>query len=181
MAVVFDNKPACDSGIDNRPVASDTVAYRPCVGMMLVNPANLVFVGCRIDSTQAAWQMPQGGIDSGETPIEAARRELQEETGITPDKAELISGRNDWLFYDLPQDLVPKLWGGRYAGQMQRWFLLKFHGSDEDICIDTEHPEYSEWRWLPVNELVGNIVPFKQDVYQKVVNGFSGFLFQQSP
>ncbi len=150
--------------------------YRPCVGVMLVNVAGHVFVGQRIDNQIAAWQMPQGGVDPGEAPADAALRELWEETGVSHDLVSIEAETKDWLPYDLPHDLVPRIWKGRYKGQEQKWFLLRFHGEDRDVNIATKHPEFSEWRWLPTNELVANIVPFKRDVYTSVLNEFGAHL-----
>lgn len=147
--------------------------YRPCVGVMLVNGAGHVFVGQRRDRDQDAWQMPQGGVDAGEEARAAALRELWEETGVTADKVTIEAESAGWLPYDLPHDLVPEIWKGRYRGQEQKWFLMRFHGVDEDINIATEHPEFSEWRWLPAGELVANIVPFKRDVYEAVLAEFA--------
>ena len=148
--------------------------YRPCVGLMIVNGSGKVFAAQRIDSPAAnpAWQMPQGGIDKGEAPSQAALRELQEETGLTPDKVEVIAETTDWLPYDLPHDLVPKLWNGRFRGQEQKYFLLRFVGDDADINIETEEPEFSNWTWMAVDDLLDNIVPFKRDTYSKVIAEF---------
>ena len=146
--------------------------YRPCVGVMLMNAGGEVFVGQRIDSRVAAWQMPQGGIDEGEQAQAAALRELTEETGVTADKVTVVAESPRWLPYELPYDLVPKLWKGRFRGQQQKWFLLRFHGTDADIRIEQKHQEFSEWRWLPVADLVDNIVPFKRDVYAAVLEDF---------
>ena len=143
--------------------------YRPCVGVMLANADGHVFVGQRIDNPGPAWQMPQGGVDKGEAPRDAALRELWEETGVTADKVEIVGETSGWVPYDLPHDLVPKLWKGRYRGQEQKWFLMRFHGTDADVNIQTEHPEFSEWRWLPTSELIDNIVPFKRSVYEAVL------------
>lgn len=148
--------------------------YRPCVGVMLVNPAREVFVGQRIDSALAAWQMPQGGVEKGESPEAAALRELREETGVRSDLVSVLAESADWLPYELPHELVPKLWKGRFRGQKQKWFLMRFHGQDNDIDIDTDHREFSEWRWLPAEKLVQNIVPFKRDVYAAVMAEFDG-------
>ena len=153
-----------------------TLPYRPCVGVMLANPAGLVFVGQRKDSEIAAWQMPQGGIDPGESPREAALRELWEETGVTADLVEFVAETAQWLRYDLPAELVGKVWKGRYRGQEQKWILLRFLGRDDQIRIATEHPEFSEWRWLPAGDLVANIVPFKRAVYAEVVAALAGHL-----
>ena len=147
--------------------------YRPCVGVMLINADNHVFVGQRLDNDAPAWQMPQGGVDDGEEPRDAALRELWEETGVTEDQAEIIAETDGWLPYDLPHDLVPKIWKGRYRGQEQKWFLIRFNGTDSDVNIATDHPEFSEWRWLPADDLVANIVPFKREVYAKVVAAFA--------
>jgi len=143
--------------------------YRPCVGVMLVNRDGHVFVGQRIDNQTDAWQMPQGGIDPGEAPRDAALRELWEETGVSADKVEIVAETSGWVPYDLPHDLVPKLWKGRFRGQEQKWFLMRFNGTDADVNIVTEHPEFSEWRWLPTSELLANIVPFKRAVYAAVL------------
>ena len=144
--------------------------YRKGVGVMLLNRDGEVFVAQRIDSADAAWQMPQGGIDPGESPRAAALRELEEETGTA--KAEVIGETRDWLRYDLPLDLVPRVWKGRYRGQEQKWFAMRFLGEDQDIDIATEHPEFSAWRWVSVDALCGLIVPFKQALYVKLVDEF---------
>ncbi|MEM6887527.1 MAG: RNA pyrophosphohydrolase [Pseudomonadota bacterium] len=146
--------------------------YRPCVGVMLINAEGKVFVGQRLDSTVSAWQMPQGGVDAGESPGDAALRELWEETGVTSDKVKTEAETQGWLPYDLPHDLVPKLWKGRFRGQEQKWFLMRFHGSDEDVDIATKHPEFSKWRWLKPTKLIDNIVPFKRAVYAAVLAEF---------
>ncbi|MET4101027.1 putative (di)nucleoside polyphosphate hydrolase [Roseovarius sp. MBR-78] len=146
--------------------------YRRCVGVMLVNRDGHVFVGQRIDSDAPAWQMPQGGIDAGESVREAALRELCEETGVTPDKVRIEAVTEDWLAYDLPHDLVPRIWKGRYRGQEQKWVLMRFLGQDGDVNIATDHPEFSEWRWLPPGDLLAQIVPFKRAVYAAVLDAF---------
>ena len=150
--------------------------YRPCVGVMLVNGEGKVFVGQRIDNDAPAWQMPQGGIDEGETPLAAALRELGEETGLPADAVTVESETSDWVTYDLPHELVPKIWKGRFKGQKQKWVLMRFTGSDDLINIETEHPEFSEWCWLPESDLVANIVPFKREVYEQVLGEFEGRL-----
>jgi putative (di)nucleoside polyphosphate hydrolase len=147
--------------------------YRPCVGIMLLNRDGDVFVGQRSDRDTDAWQMPQGGIDDGEDPRDAALRELWEETGVTRDLVEIVAETDDWLPYDLPQDLVPRIWKGRYRGQKQKWFLMRFRGEDTQIDIHAVHAEFSEWRWQPVSKLIANIVPFKRDVYAKVLSAFA--------
>ena len=151
--------------------------YRPCVGLLLLNPAGKVFVGRRIDAMAAgddAWQMPQGGIDAGETPQEAALRELHEEIGT--DKAEIVAESRHWLHYDLPPHLVGKVWQGRYRGQKQRWFALRFLGQDSDIDLATEHPEFEAWKWVELDELPALVIPFKRDTYRAVVAEFRELL-----
>jgi putative (di)nucleoside polyphosphate hydrolase len=146
--------------------------YRPCVGVMLANAEGLVFVGQRIDNPTDAWQMPQGGVDPGEDPHTAALRELGEETGLKPHHVTIEAETGDWIPYDLPHELVPNIWKGRYRGQQQKWFLMRFHGTDEDVNIATDHAEFSEWRWLPPDQLVEKIVPFKREVYARVLQAF---------
>ncbi|MDX2484329.1 MAG: RNA pyrophosphohydrolase [Pseudodonghicola sp.] len=150
--------------------------YRPCVGVMLMNAAGHIFVGQRIDRFEEAWQMPQGGVEKGEVPRAAALRELWEETGVTADLVEIVAESAQWLPYDLPQDLVPQIWKGRYRGQEQKWFLMRFQGDDDQVNIKTEHPEFSTWRWQDPAHLVERIVPFKRVVYEKVVEEFAPYL-----
>jgi putative (di)nucleoside polyphosphate hydrolase len=145
--------------------------YRKGVGMMLLNCDGKVFVAKRIDMTSEAWQMPQGGIDDGEDARVAALRELAEEIGT--DKVEIIAQAPGWLTYDLPDALVPKIWKGQYRGQEQKWYALRFTGADCDINIETDHPEFSEWRWVEMSELPDIIVPFKRDLYAQLVQQFS--------
>ena len=150
--------------------------YRRNVGVMLVNEAGHAFVGQRIDSETPAWQMPQGGIDAGETPKDAALRELEEETGVTPDLVTVEAETEGWLSYDLPHDIVAKIWKGKFRGQEQKWFLLRFHGNDDQVRIDTDHPEFSQWCWLSADEVLDQIVPFKRPVYEEVIAAFRGHL-----
>jgi putative (di)nucleoside polyphosphate hydrolase len=150
--------------------------YRPCVGVVLINREGRIFAGQRIDSPSPAWQMPQGGIDAGETPREAAHRELREETGVTRDLVEVLGKTHGWVTYDLPPELLGKVWGGRYRGQRQKWFLFRFLGQDGDIRIATEHPEFSRWAWVGATELVEGIVPFKRAVYDEVIRSFRAHL-----
>ena len=152
------------------PAPAAGLPYRSGVGLMLLNARGQVFVAQRIDMPSSAWQMPQGGIDPGETPRLAALRELREEIGT--DKAEIIAESRDWVRYDLPTDLVRKLWGGRYRGQEQKWFVLRFLGTDADIDIATSEPEFSAWRWADLGELPELIVPFKRDLYRRLIAEF---------
>ena len=154
----------------------DTLPYRPCVGVLLLNAERQVFVGRRIDMAQEAWQMPQGGIDRGEAPRDAALRELEEETGIAPEKVELLAETREWLRYDLPPNLVNRVWRGRYRGQEQKWFAARFLGTDADIDIRTTHPEFGDWRWSPADELCANAVSFKRALYEAVIAEFRPFL-----
>ena len=150
--------------------------YRPCVGVMLINADGRIFAGQRRDSDSPAWQMPQGGIDADEKPRAAALRELWEETGITADRVDFVAKAHHWVTYDLPPELLGKVWGGKYRGQRQRWFLYRFLGTDADINIATEHPEFSKWRWVAADEMLAAIVPFKRAVYEQVVTAFRGYL-----
>ena len=141
---------------------------------MLVNADGQVFVAQRIDNPGPALQMPQGGIDAGEDPRDAALRELCEETGVTADLARIEAEAPNWLTYDLPPDLVPRLWGGRFRGQKQRWFFMRFLGADNQIDITRPPREFSRWQWLPPDQLVASIVPFKRAVYESVLEAFAG-------
>lgn len=158
------------------PAEIAQLPYRRNVGVMLANRRGEVFVGQRLDNDQAAWQMPQGGIDKGESPRDAALRELFEETGVAPALVTIEAETEGWLPYELPVDLVPKIWKGRYRGQEQKWFLMRFQGADSDIDIATEHPEFSSWRWLSPDDLVAHIVPFKRKVYERVLAQFASRL-----
>ena len=155
---------------------ADALPYRPCAGVMLVKRSGEVFVGQRKDSDVPAWQMPQGGIDAGESPREAALRELEEETGVSADLVHVEAETRDWVRYDLPEHLLGKVWKGKYRGQEMKWFLMRFHGTDADVNIVTKHQEFSEWRWLLAAELAANIVPFKRAVYDQVLAEFAELL-----
>ncbi len=150
--------------------------YRPNVGLMVLNSQGHVFTGQRLDYPSAAWQMPQGGIDEGEDAEVAAYRELREETGILPEMVKILAQSSGWISYDFPVELAEKLWKGGYRGQKQRWFLMRFSGLDSQINIETEEPEFSAWRWMPPDELLDNIVPFKRSVYEQVLNEFRAYL-----
>ncbi len=150
--------------------------YRPCAGVMLLNRDGRVFVGQRLDSTLEAWQMPQGGIDDGEAPLDAAIRELREETGVQADRVRLIAESPDELFYDLPDDMIGRIWKGKWRGQRQRWFLFAFDGTDADIDIRTPEPEFRAWRWAEPADLPSMIVPFKKALYEQVLAGFADHL-----
>ncbi|MDT1060613.1 RNA pyrophosphohydrolase [Paracoccus sp. CPCC 101403] len=150
--------------------------YRPCAGVVLIDKRGLVFAGQRIDNPGHAWQMPQGGIDAGETPREAALRELVEETGVTPDLVEVIAESPEWVTYDLPPELLGKVWKGRFGGQQQKWLALRFLGSDKDVRIQTEHPEFDRWQWMRAADLTSSIVPFKRSVYEQVFKDFANLV-----
>lgn len=145
--------------------------YRQGVGVVLLNAHDRVFVAQRIDTAEPAWQMPQGGIDKDEDPLKAALRELEEETGVT--NASLIAATGDWLRYDLPPDLQKKMWKGRYRGQEQMWYLMRFTGTEDEITLDTEHPEFSAWKWADFNALPDMIVGFKKGLYVQIVEAFA--------
>ncbi len=158
------------------PKDIEKLPYRSNAGIVLVNGDGRVFAGQRIDALNDAWQMPQGGIDKGETPRDAALRELTEETGVTPDLVTIEAETDGWVTYDLPPELLHKLWKGRYRGQQQKWFLMRFHGSDDQVNIALKHPEFSQWTWMEPDELMTRIVPFKQHVYAAVFDQFKGRL-----
>jgi putative (di)nucleoside polyphosphate hydrolase len=150
--------------------------YRRGVGVMLLNREGKVFVGARIDNRAEAWQMPQGGIDEGEEPWATALRELEEETGIAPGLVEKIRECPERLTYDLPEDIRADLWGGKWKGQDQDWFLARFLGNDGDVDIATEHPEFREWKWVEPQQLPELIVPFKRELYGQLLREFADYL-----
>ena len=157
--------------------------YRPCVGLALFNPAGLVFIGRRANRSQREhvapcheWQMPQGGIDPGEQPIEAAYREMREETNVA--SVSLLAEAPDWLSYDLPREIGKEAWRGRYRGQSQKWFAFRFEGDESEIDIQSpgggHKPEFDAWRWVPLEQTPELIIPFKRDVYREVARLFAG-------
>ena len=150
--------------------------YRPAVGVMLINAERKVWVGQRLDSTLEAWQMPQGGLDPGETPLEGAFRELEEETGIRRDLVEILEQAKEELTYDLPEDLIGKVWKEPWRGQRQTWFLARFLGRDEDVDIATPDPEFRAWKWAEPAELPALIVPFKKKLYEDLIEAFANWL-----
>ena len=150
--------------------------YRPGVGVMLVNAEGNVWVGQRLDSTLEAWQMPQGGLDPGEDALAGALRELEEETGIRPGLVEIVTRTTGELIYELPEDLIGKVWKEPWRGQRQIWFLARFLGEDKDVDIATPHPEFRAWKWATPNELPALIVPFKTQLYRDIVTAFADWL-----
>jgi putative (di)nucleoside polyphosphate hydrolase len=158
--------------VAKHPEVENTIElpYRHGVGMMIINSEGQIFVGKRVESRFEAWQMPQGGILLGETPSKAAFREMLEELGCN--NGEIISETKKWYSYNIPDFLISKLWDGRYKGQKQKWFLIKFTGSNQDININTEHAEFREWRWVDPSELLDIIVPFKKRLYKAILGEF---------
>ena len=154
----------------------ESLPYRPAAGVMLLNRDGKVFVAQRLDSTLEAWQMPQGGLDEGEEPEAGALRELEEETGIPPHLVEIVARCPVELYYDLPDDMLGKIWKGRWRGQRQSWFLARFTGRDEDVNIDTADPEFRAWKWADPQELPAMIVPFKKKLYEDVLEAFRDHL-----
>jgi putative (di)nucleoside polyphosphate hydrolase len=150
--------------------------YRPNVGVVLINPDRRIFAGQRVDNPGPAWQMPQGGVDEGEDPSAAALRELEEETGARPDLVSLVRESPDWLRYDLPPDLIGKLWRGRYRGQAQKWYAMRWLGTDADFDLDRHHREFSRWAWMTPAEVMASVVPFKREVYARVFDAFDDLL-----
>jgi putative (di)nucleoside polyphosphate hydrolase len=155
---------------------ASSLPYRPAAGVMLLNAEGKVFVAQRLDSSLEAWQMPQGGLDEGEDPETGALRELEEETGIGREHVEIVARAPKELYYDLPEDLVGKLWKGKWRGQRQTWFLCRFTGTDADVNIETAHPEFRAWKWAEPAELPAMIVPFKKKLYEDVIDAFSEWL-----
>ena len=154
----------------------ETLPYRPAAGIMLLNREAKVFVAQRLDSSLEAWQMPQGGLDEGEDPQAGALRELEEETGIRSELVEILARAPAELYYDLPDDLLGKIWKGRFRGQVQHWFLARFLGRDADVNIETAEPEFRAWKWAEPSELPAMIVPFKKKLYEDVIQAFADWL-----
>ena len=157
-------------------MTDDDHRYRRGVGIMLLNRDGKVFVGARIDNTEEAWQMPQGGIDDSEEPWATALRELEEETGIPPQLVERIAECPERLKYDLPEEVRGRLWGGKWVGQDQDWYLARFKGDDGDVNIATAKPEFREWKWIDPQQLPELIVPFKRDLYRRLLREFEPWL-----
>ena len=153
-----------------------SLPYRPGVGIMVLNKENKVFVGKRVDTKADAWQMPQGGIDNGESPLDAAMRELKEETGIA--EVQIIEKSKIWFYYDLPDYLVDRIWDSKYRGQKQQWFLVRYEDDDSLININQSPQEFSDWKWVDVEELTSIIVPFKKRLYTDVIIEFKDVLDQ---
>jgi putative (di)nucleoside polyphosphate hydrolase len=163
---------------NRKHINPDNIAYRKGVGFMILNNDRKVWVGQRRDTGKLigpnTWQMPQGGIDGTETPWQAALREMKEEIGTV--NVRLITESRDWISYDFPEELQATLWGGRFVGQTQKWFLVEFLGKDPEINIDTRHPEFIAWRWVDADQLPALIVPFKRELYLKVLEEFKTYL-----
>ncbi|MBY0519559.1 MAG: RNA pyrophosphohydrolase [Sphingomonas sp.] len=153
--------------------------YRPCAGILIVNRDGQLFVGQRLDTIVEAWQPPQGGIDDGEDALAAALREMGEETGIAPDMVTLIAEAPGEFYYDLPDDLVGRIWKGKWRGQRQRWFLFRFHGEDSDVDIATAHQEFRAWRWTDPSQVIELAVDFKRQLYRDVMAAFADHLTPQ--
>lgn len=160
------------------PTAPDS-AYRTGVGIILINARNKVFVGCRADLDRNdknlfPWQLPQGGVDYGEDPYVAVLREMKEEIGT--DQVTLVDETSDWIYYNLPEEIAAKLWGGRFIGQKQKWYVFRYDGYDADINIHTSHPEFCEWKWVHASELPNLIVSFKKNLYLYLMDYFKDHL-----
>jgi putative (di)nucleoside polyphosphate hydrolase len=155
-----------------------SLPFRPGVGMMIINKDKRIFVGKRVDSKATGWQMPQGGIDIGETPSGAAMREMAEEIGTN--KGKILAESKNWYSYRIPEFLIPRLWDGQYCGQKQKWFLIEFTGEDSDINIKTDHPEFSEWQWVDFPELLSDIIPFKVKLYKQVIKEFKNLITERA-
>lgn len=157
-----------DSGVGQPKADQRTFTeYRPGVGIMLLNAQNEVLIGRRLGIEGEAWQMPQGGIDEGESALDAAFRELKEEIGTN--NAVVLAATKHWLYYDLPSELVGKAWNGKWRGQRHKWFVMRFKGEDSEINVETAHPEFSSWKWAPIDRVAALVIPFKRNIYLSVV------------
>ncbi len=160
-------------------MGKDKDHYRPGAAVLLLNHRREAFVAQRIDNPGPAWQMPQGGLDKGEDPKDGALRELEEETSIPPSSVAVLAEMPGWIKYDLPRELAGKVWKGKYRGQRQKWYCAAFLGSDSEVNLETEHPEFSDWKWVPVAETIDLIVPFKRDLYAEVIAHFQPYWRQR--
>ena len=159
------------------PDEKDQLPYRPCVGIVLFDAGGRVFIAQRLDTKEAAWQLPQGGIDEGEEPKQAALRELEEEIGTA--NVDILGESRKWLSYDLPPDLVGEAWRGLYRGQTQKWFAMLFLGQNSEISPSSvAHPEFSDWKWAAFEEIPGCAVDFKKSIYLALVDEFRDIAFK---
>lgn len=150
--------------------------FRSCVGVMLTDGAGRLFAGARVHGAVGAWQAPQGGIDDDEKPEAAALRELAEETGVEPQHVTVLAHTAEWHRYDLPRDVIPNRWGGRFRGQKQLWYLIRLDAAADVINVNVAHPEFSDWRWMTPEDMLAAIVPFKRPVYKDVLDEFAPLL-----
>lgn len=155
-------------------IYSNKLPFRPAVGMVIINKAGKIFIAKRLGSSVSDWQMPQGGILLGETPSSAAMREMEEEIGTG--KGKIIAESKNWYSYNVPKSVIPKLWNGKYCGQRQKWFLIEYLGSDNDIKLDTEIPEFSEWQWIEYRNFMKTVMPLKRKLYSNVLKEFANLI-----
>ncbi|MEJ6393400.1 RNA pyrophosphohydrolase [Gymnodinialimonas sp. 2305UL16-5] len=155
------------------PEAAEMLPYRPCVGVVLTNAQGRIFAGQRADMDIPAWQMPQGGVDPGESPLDAAYRELEEETGVGRNHVHLVAQTADWLRYDLPIEVIPNRWGGKFRGQKQMWVQFRLDAPDDVIDLTYKDVEFSDWAWMSAEQILAAIVPFKRDIYRAVFKEFA--------
>lgn len=155
-----------------------SLPYRRGVGMMLLNAKNQIFMAQRVDFPSDYWQMPQGGIDEGETPHDALLRELQEEIGTA--NATIMAQTPKWLAYDFPEEWLPRIWGGRFRGQEQQWYLMRYEGTDQEIHLETATPEFSRWQWMDRAQLPHVVIPFKRPLYETLLTLFEPYMEKHS-